>query len=540
MSMMKSQRLQNLIYAFVVSSTFLWFRLKSISTKGSFNPDEAELLANAKRASINFIPYEHFTTPTHGVPWPYVLALINKLGLPMTIPVAHLLSCLIGIIVSTLLLIGIQRYLGNLLGFITTFPFILIWAIGFGDSDFQSLSTELLSVLLITTGVFIASHTEYSDNKILVASCLVGTAAWAKYSFAPISLMILCIFVYLLRKRNGQTIKQMLMVGVCANVFFLFVFGLAIAFVRPKHLIWETFEFTFQYMGQGGLGTAKPPNLGVRISELGGNTVKCFPLLIMFTVVICFFEIGGEQKRNYIKILPLGVLIVGMISNFVLWPVFPHYNLLIICSGVAASLLIPVIYTVIGAGSPQIKIKEMNFLRYFGVSTIFLVAMLYAPAMTSNQLESDPTTTRTPWTAKSATWERAANKYGVQLSAVCTPKSKVIVWGWSSELYSYYDWIPASRYVNTVVLMYPNEINTKPVKYRKNFRREIYSDEPDCIVDATGPSFFPGYGPEKQMSAQMPALWKKLRSRYQQYQFLYDGVNPFEVLVRKENVAIRK
>jgi hypothetical protein len=164
--------------------------------------------------------------------------------------------------------------------------------------------------------------------------------------------------------------------------------------------------------------------------------------------------------------------------------------------------------------------------------------MLYAPVMATNQTTSDLTTTRTPWIAKSAMWERAEDKDGVQLSEVCAPKSKVVVWGWSSELYSYYDWMPASRYVNTVVLMFPNEINTNPVKYRENFTREIYNDEPDCIIDATGPSFFPGYGPEKQMSAQMPELWKKLQKTYRQYQFFYDGVNPFEVLVREENIAI--
>jgi hypothetical protein len=527
------------MYAFVVGCTFLWFRLRSISAKDSFNPDEAELLANAKRATINFIPYEHFSTPTHGTPWPYVLASINKLGLPLTIPVAHLLSCLIGIIVSTLLLIGIQRYLGNLLGFILTFPFILVWAIGFGDSDFQSLSTELLSVLLITIGVFLACRIEYSDKSLLVASCLVGSAAWAKYSFAPISLVILCIFVYLLQKRSGKILKQVLLVGASANVIFVFIFGIAVALVRPKHLIWETFEFTFQYMGQGGLSTDKPPNLSVRISVLAGNMIKCFPLIVLFTVVTYFHELGSERRQTYFKIIPLGVFIVGTISSFMLWPVFPHYNLLIICSGIAASLLIPKIYGVSDEHCNRIRGNEIRFLKCIGITTTVFVAMLYAPLITVNQTKSNQTTTRTPWVAKSATWERATDKDGVPLSEVCVAKAKVVVWGWSSELYSYYNWMPGSRYVNTVVLMYPNEINTKPVKYRNNFTREILNNKPDCIVDATGPSFFPGYGPEKKMSTQMPGLWKDLQRTYTSHQFFYDGVNPFVVLVREEKIVTR-
>jgi len=336
-----------------------------------------------------------------------------------------------------------------------------------------------------------------------------------------------------LQKRKGKILKQALLVGVSANIIFLFIFGLAVVLVRPKHLIWETFEFTFQYMGQGGLGAAEPPNLSIRISVLGANVVKCFPLIIMLTVIMCFYELSRERQRNYMKIIPHGVLSVGMISSLMMWPVFSHYNLLIICSGIAGSLLVPMIYTVIDTRCTQIKIREVDSLKYIGLGTVILVAMLYAPAISTNQTKSNQTTTRTPWITKSATWERATNIDGVQLSEVCIPKSKVVVWGWSSELYSYYDWEPASRYVNTVVLMYPNEINTRPVKYRKNFTTEMFNGKPHCIVDATGPVFFPGYGPEKKMSSQMPDLWKKLLKTYQIHQFFFDGVNPFEVLVRE-------
>jgi hypothetical protein len=367
---------------------------------------------------------------------------------------------------------------------------------------------------------------------------LVGAGAWAKYSFAPISFVILGVFVFLLTKKNGKFLRQTLLVGISANIIFLILFGIALFTVRPKHLVWETFEFTFRYIGQGGLSTAEPPSTAFRISALGGNIVKCFPLVVLFFLVAISFEVKKKPQNKFLKNIAVAVFATGMISSLILWPVFPHYNLLIICSGVAGILLVPTLYSTFDANCLEKNSPNSKIISYVSLLSLVLVAVLYAPSITSNQLTTSQITTRTPWMTKSATWERATTKEGSPLSKTCTPGSKVVVWGWSSELYSYYDWMPASRYVNTVILMFPNEINTNPVKYRENFTREIYNDEPDCIIDATGPSFFPGYGPEKQMSAQMPELWNKLQKTYRQYQFFYDGVNPFQVLVREENIAI--
>ena len=537
--MISNPKFQKIFFAFVVGGSFVWFRFLSISAKNSFNPDEAELLANAKRAAISLVPYKDFTTPTYGVVWPYFLVVINKLGIPLTIPMAHLLSCLIGVSVSLLLLFAVQRYLGNSLGFIAVFPFTLMWAIGIGDSDFQSLSTELLPLLLITIGSYMASRENALNRDILVASCLVGAGAWAKYSFAPISFVILGVFVFLLTKKNGGLLKQALLVGIFANIIFLIIFGIALFVVRPKHLVWETFEFTFRYIGQGGLSTAEHPSTVFRISALGGNLVKCFPLVVLFFLVAIFFEVKKKPQNKLLKSIAVSVFATGMISSLILWPMFPHYNLLIICSGVAGILLVPTLYSTLDADYIEKNSPDSKIIGYVSLLCLVLVAILYAPSITANQLTTSQITIRTPWMTKSATWERATTKEGSPLSKTCAPGSKVVVWGWSSELYSYYDWTPASRYVNTVVLIYPNEINTKPVRYRENFTREIHKNQPDCIVDATGPSFFPGYGPEKQMSVQMPELWNELRKTYRQEQFFYDGVNPFEVLVREENIANR-
>lgn len=64
--MISNPKFQKMFFAFVVGSSFVWFRLQSISAKNSFNPDEAQLLANAKRAAISLVPYKNFTTPTCG------------------------------------------------------------------------------------------------------------------------------------------------------------------------------------------------------------------------------------------------------------------------------------------------------------------------------------------------------------------------------------------------------------------------------------------------------------------------------------------
>ena len=76
------------------------------------------------------------------------------------------------------------------------------------------------------------------------------------------------------------------------------------------------------------------------------------------------------------------------------------------------------------------------------------------------------------------------------------------MWGWASELYSYNDWVPASRYVNPWVLSPAAKIET----YRRRMEQEISSRPPQCVVEAIGPTFFGEYGPDKRIVRLLPGI----------------------------------
>ena len=65
-----------------------------LASSTMMNPDEAELLAAGRRAALNLLPYVTYTTPTYLVAWPFALGVLAALGVPMTLPTAHVLSAL--------------------------------------------------------------------------------------------------------------------------------------------------------------------------------------------------------------------------------------------------------------------------------------------------------------------------------------------------------------------------------------------------------------------------------------------------------------
>jgi hypothetical protein len=102
---------------------------------------------------------------------------------------------------------------------------------------------------------------------------------------------------------------------------------------------------------------------------------------------------------------------------------------------------------------------------------------------------------------------RTATRLGV----ACPPGSRVLVWGWASEFYLYYDWTPASRYANATWLIYPS---SKQAEYGSILESELRQDPPGCIVEALGPSFFYGIDPAYTLSTIVPGVSSLLDSCY--------------------------
>jgi hypothetical protein len=97
------------------------------------------------------------------------------------------------------------------------------------------------------------------------------------------------------------------------------------------------------------------------------------------------------------------------------------------------------------------------------------------------------------------------------LGAACPADSRVLAWGWASELYAYYDWLPASRFANATWLINPGD---RQAEYGSTLLGELDRNPPDCIVEALGPSFFANIDPAKTLSAVVPGASSLLDSCY--------------------------
>jgi hypothetical protein len=527
-------------YSIILLLFFVVVRSPSIVNMASFNPDEAELLAQGRRAALDLVPYRSFTSATYGAVWPFFLGLLRKLSIPLTIPIAHLLSALFGALICIIFYKGISRNLNSSFAIAITSPLALMWATGFGDADFLSLATELLPCLIYVTGAYLAFCKGIKDRDFYVASILIGTAAWTKYNFAPLVFVTLALIVFLLIKRKKTVFKAFALVAVFSNVYLILLFSSCILFSVPNSLLSETWRTTIYYIRNGGIATGAAPTLSQRLSLSVTNILGLFPVFIIFTVALIFLALSiksSTSRKNFSSFLlitsPLLVFITGVGSLLVMWPVFPHYNHLLIISSIS------MIFIASKNLDDDLMLKfisvELRGLRnYFSSIFISFCVLLSLPTLNLGASTVSALSKAGKAETYSSIWDRTRNDKSASLSDLCPSNSVVFVWGWSSELYSYYDWIPASRYVNSLALMQPNPLSSNPSRFRRVFRAEFLRTKPTCVVDATGPSFFPGYSSTFSLAEQMPSFVKSVKKTYQERIVYWDGVNPVQVFVRND------
>ena len=173
-------------YLFIL---FFGLRWNAIISRGRFNPDEAELLAGGLRASKSFIPFKDFTSPTFGPIWPMFLGYLHRFGLPLSLPVAHLLSALILIMICKLVFSALVQRFSIALAFTIVTPLSLQFASGLGDFDYLSLSTELLPLLFLVIATAITYRQVLEHRTVFYVGLFFGLAVFSKYFFAPLVLI---------------------------------------------------------------------------------------------------------------------------------------------------------------------------------------------------------------------------------------------------------------------------------------------------------------------------------------------------------------
>jgi hypothetical protein len=407
-------------------------------------------------------------------------------------------------------------------------------------SDFQSLSTELLSVLFLVLGTGFGWSMRSRNRNYWFSILFLNLSFWSKYLFAPFAGLLIVSLVcrMLLLSRNfRKTVWIILSASLCFPIFcsLLMMVG-GVSFSDAT----ESLRFTFAYALNGGVNTATTTS---EISRLYGVLIYFVKLpSVSFLVFMSIFMTRRFRTDEHslrkidviseVTIFALPITALLILSRFS--PVFPHYLYLLIGSSIVCVIVASSIKFRIPKDTKSPSQGNGSSLLRVAATSAFVFALTVAPnVVLSNGSENGSEQTqegvsiRQALSQSGAMLERLAGVRGESLSKACPPTSNVLVWGWSSELYSQYDWQPASRYVNTATHMIPNVFDWNSSSFRRNLRNEFRSSAPDCIVDAVGPGFATNYDLKMSIMNQMPDLVTGRFGSYSKKKFTLD--NQFQV-----------
>lgn len=536
-----------LFAAFVVYYVF--------STQGHFitqrtpiNVDESELLAAGRRAAMSYIPFKDFTGATYGPMWPLMLGWLHRLGLPLTIPVAHVLNALIICGSCVALFIVIWRRWSIIASTVVVTPILIHWAKGFNSSDFYAMTTESLPFVFLVVGCIVGfPRHAITERRAFVAALFLGSSVWSKYAFAVIvAVGLLALLVKLISSRVDVRHSVAICVGAPLLPYGVLI-GWAILYQVP---FWKTIEspiFTLTYLRGGGL-TKATPTLGDRLDtvQVGLQHFHSFIPIGLFIIAVIILGVtadfaGGGGNRARLDVLSANGLRLAAVLSFVgavvslgsIVPFFPHYGYLFIAGMFQATVIlssvssersglrtfaVPLAIAVAAAGAIWAQPKYISVSRATYVPWAGLVA--------------EPAPWRKILTTDGGLWERGVSTDGRRLGQLCPRRSKVIVWGWSPDLYAHYDWIPGTRYVTTTYAI-TDYFGTDVNEYRKRIFADFQSEKPVCVVDGATPAQFPSWGPAFGLAVQWPEFVAGLSSSYSQQVLTLSGYSPITVWVRQ-------
>jgi hypothetical protein len=462
------------------------------------------------------------------------LGYLHRFGLPLSLPIAHLLSALILIMICKLVFNALVRRFSFVLALIIVTPLSLQFATGLGDLDYHSLSTELLPLLFLVTATVITYRQVLEHRTVFYIGLFFGLAVFSKYFFAPLVLIGMAMAI---SKSHSDGLRwtstfRWMIIGFCLPVLLL----MSWAFIAgvPLWKILESPLITFQYLQGGGLGNSVCSKID-RLNNIRSSLSAHFSSfsLLLLGISLCISSGISIRSRHqafrFVVILSPPVVAVFLLSSNCI--IFPHYNYLLV-GGVLQLFIASTSLAPRDKGThPKSESRIILSLFVFVISQILLTNVV--PAF-SSPLAKGPEKSPQFLSATNGLWERAWDSERTPLSSFCARGDSVLVWGWSPELYSFYGWVPASRYVVTTAMIDHEMFSHDLTNSRARLRDELDLARLDCVVVATGPSFFGSFDENDSMKVQMPDLWEKAVSHLTEKTFYWDSVIPVTVLVPRD------
>jgi hypothetical protein len=496
-------------------------------TSGLQNPDEAELMAEGRSAAADLFPYSGYTSSTHLFLWPFLLGLLDLVGIPLNLVTAHVIGGLSYVMLGTTGWFLMMRRIGGGRATLLVLPTTtaLLAGYGPGTADFVSMTSESLPLVILCVAalVMLGSQLPATTRRLVVGSLVAGLAIWAKPQSGPVAaaLVSACVVMACVEQhRAGGRVSRSIVVRSLVVPLALVV----VAFVAP----------TVLFLGTMALGGTLDEFMNEPVAAMWGYTahrdvtagIVAPPLIDRLAGVASFatsfplalaWALGGLVTMSKLTrlespllralaltafVLPLAATLVSLLPIF---PLFPHYaNFLyggcLLATCVAVRVVVP--SREHGSG---IWVEG----TYFGLA-MALVGMLVLPNVSTTVKDLADESGRA-FSGQGFSFHNEIRRDATPLGTLCPSNSRVEVWGWASELYAYYDWTPASRYANSTWLINPGP---RQADYGSVLQGELRAHPPDCIVEATGPAFFASIDPANTLQAVVTGIAPLLESCY--------------------------
>jgi hypothetical protein len=469
----------------LVASVIL--RGQAISYWGFLNPDEAELMAQARAALLSPVPFSTWATGI-GPYWVLFLAGLGALGAPLTLAFAHLLSAVLLALTASALFVAASRAIGRGPALVATavwwFPIALTFPVG-GPNDFSALSTEYLPMLLIVSSALVPREQLAARPWLFaVLGVLAGLAVGAKYQVGPMAVAWVAAQLIVLRpsvKRIAVSVLWWLMGAVlpAAAIVLVMVASPATNWTIVEQII----SFLTSYTG------SRSPLQRVG-STFGALTGPGYYLLVALAGLI-WLSWHSERRSNVAR----AVLVTGGLTAMLGGPAggvghtpggFPHY-LIILFGAVGLAFTMPV--------KPDAHLFPQRLSPTVLAGALAIVAAL----VLVNGYITDRWAPLSPQRAAAAFSPDSVNR-NPELARACPPGLPALVWGWKNELYVAQDWQSTIPYPNVLNLsMSPaNRESGEPV-IRAGIERakcvvetnSICSGCPRLAADLALPRFYP-------------------------------------------------
>ncbi|HTW83819.1 MAG TPA: hypothetical protein VMD91_07120 [Candidatus Sulfotelmatobacter sp.] len=466
----------------------------------ALNPDEAQMLANALKATVDIVPWHGFDPASSGPLNSDVLTLPALVGAHIDFFSARVVGLLLVAGALIALYFAVRWTYGAALARVAVVPPLLLFAF-VRDADFVHYSSEHLPLFLNAVALAAAMYLGLAEGSArkrvaaaLVAGLCAGCALFAKLQDVPIAAVLaLCAMAAILTAPVRTRTRELVVLAEGIGFPVALILGAVVV-----SGVWR--DFVISYILGATVYVQSPISVG---PDFFFHSVAVYAKFLAVSAAVCGASLAVlivMRRRITLPpaIAPASAVLMVLAALFAVYEPhhpFPHYLLLTV---------IPLAWLTTNSFALALSAWRTPALREAAAFAFVLAfGIPLAPHM--------PTTDDPFVQALASEATFPLGPVDIAIEKLIPRGGRMLVWGWMPQYY-----------VDTATLMATRDANAyfqiELLPYRDYFRarmmRELEAAPPPVVVDAVAPGQFGFTDNVTQGIDSFPALSAFVRERY--------------------------